>query len=304
MSTVIGVHDGHNASVAVVRDGRVEFALQEERITRVKNQGDVPKNALAAALRDAGTGARVALNGRYMNYGQWGRETILEDYGRSSNVVSRMKQPFKDTFVDRAYQRRKAALREERLGEVGIGSERLEVVEHHLAHASAAYYTCPWAGEPVLVVTCDGSGDRVCATVSIGDRGKLTRLAQISEHDSIGQVVRAGDAVFGDGSAGARIQGDGAGAVCRFGSEDGGGGGVVCAAVRIYARSVGLAAAARGAVDVCGCSVLGARAQGATLRFDCCGSAAVHRRLAGYLGAECHSRDRNFESRLRAAGSS
>ena len=185
MSTVIGVHDGHNASVALVRDGRVEFALQEERITRVKNQGDVPKNALAAALQEAGTGARVALNGRYMNYGQWKRETIVEDYGRSSNFAGRIKQPFKGTFVDRIYQRRKAALREERLG---IGRERLEVVEHHLAHASAAYYTCPWPGEPVLVVTCDGSGDRVCATVSIGEREKLTRLAQIPEHDSIGRL--------------------------------------------------------------------------------------------------------------------
>jgi carbamoyltransferase len=96
-----------------------------------------------------------------------------------------MKQPFKDTFVDRLYQRRKATLREERLG---IGRERLEAVEHHLAHASAAYYTCPWAGERVLVVTCDGSGDRLCATVSIGERGKLTRLAEISEHDSIGRL--------------------------------------------------------------------------------------------------------------------
>ena len=188
MSTVIGVHDGHNASVALVRDGRVEFALQEERITRVKNQGDVPKNALAAVLRDAGAGARVALNGRYMNYGQWGRETILEDYGHASNAIGRIKQPLKNTFVDRAYQRRKAAVREERLGEAGIDSDRIEPVEHHLAHASAAYYTCPWPDEPVLVITCDGSGDRVSATVSIGDRGKLTRNAQVSEHDSIGRL--------------------------------------------------------------------------------------------------------------------
>jgi len=188
MSTVIGVHDGHNASVAVVREGRVEFALQEERITRVKNQGDAPQNALAAVLRDAGPGARVALNGRYMNYGQWQRETILEDYGRSSSLLGRMKQPFKDTFVDHAYQSRKAKLRYERLGELGIGTDQLDVVEHHLAHASAAYYTCPWPDEPVLVVTCDGSGDRICATVSIGDGGKLTRLVQIPEHDSIGRL--------------------------------------------------------------------------------------------------------------------
>src|SRR6202521_4850848 len=112
---VMGVHDGHNAAVALVRNGRVEFALQEERITRVKNQGDIPRNALAAALAEgAGVNARVALNGRYMNYGQWQREAILEDYGRSSAFSNRIKQPFKGTFLDRAYHARKAALRAER----------------------------------------------------------------------------------------------------------------------------------------------------------------------------------------------
>ena len=50
MSVVLGVHDGHNASVALVRDGRIELALQEERLTRVKNQGDAPGEALRAAL--------------------------------------------------------------------------------------------------------------------------------------------------------------------------------------------------------------------------------------------------------------
>ena len=50
MSVVLGVHDGHNASVALLRDGRIELALQEERLTRVKNQGDAPGGALRAAL--------------------------------------------------------------------------------------------------------------------------------------------------------------------------------------------------------------------------------------------------------------
>jgi carbamoyltransferase len=39
-----------------------------------------------------------------------------------------------------------------------------------------------------LVLTCDGSGDRVSATVNIGDNGRLERIASISEHDSIGHV--------------------------------------------------------------------------------------------------------------------
>ena len=188
---VIGVHDGHNASVAVVRDGRVTMALQEERITRIKNQGDAPENALAVALRMTDTPAAeatVALNGLYMNYGQWQRETVMRDYARSSHLTSWMKQPWKGTFVDHAYQDRKAEARRERLGELGVGAVQLEPVEHHLAHASAAFYTSPWPGETMLVLTCDGSGDRLSATVSIGARGELTRIAEISEHDSIGRL--------------------------------------------------------------------------------------------------------------------
>jgi carbamoyltransferase len=190
-NTVFGIHDGHNASVAVVRDGRVECALQEERITRIKNQGDAPANALDRTLAIVGhvvSDARVALNGRYMNYGQWQRERILKDYGRSSTFANRIRQPLKDTLLDRAYQRRKAAVREERLSDLGLSRERMEPVEHHLAHASAAYYTCPWPDERVLVLTCDGSGDCLSATVSLGERGDLTRIAQISEHDSIGRL--------------------------------------------------------------------------------------------------------------------
>ena len=195
MSTiVVGIHDGHNASVALVRDGRLEFALQEERVTRIKNQGDAPRNALDGALAlvshaDGGAGnARIALNGRYMNYSQWQRETILESYSSSSNFASRIRQPLKDTFIDKEYQKRKANAREERLSGLGVSRDHMEPVEHHLAHASAAYYTCPWPDERVLVLTCDGSGDRLSATVSVGERGELTRVAQISEHDSIGRL--------------------------------------------------------------------------------------------------------------------
>ena len=192
MSVVLGIHDGHNASAALLRDGRIELALQEERLTRVKNQGDAPGGALRAALaltsRDSPPVA--ALNGRYMNYGQWQRETIASDYARCARLGSRLKQVLKTTAIDRAYQRKRAAERSEHLGAVGLSSWQLAPVEHHLAHAAAAYYTSPWgrSGEKVLVLTCDGSGDRLSATVSVGESGRLTRLAEVSEHDSIGRV--------------------------------------------------------------------------------------------------------------------
>jgi carbamoyltransferase len=196
VSVVLGIHDGHNASVALLRDGRIELALQEERITRVKNQGDAPGGAVRAALALANAAVVsvaapvVALNGHYMNYHQWQRETILRDYARCSRWGSRLKQCFKTSAFDKAYQRRRAAERAGHLSAVGLSGRQLAPVEHHQAHAAAAYYTSPWGRtqEKVLVLTCDGSGDRLSATVSTGAGGKLTRLAQVSEHDSIGRL--------------------------------------------------------------------------------------------------------------------
>ena len=190
MSTVIGVHDGHNAAVAVVRDGKVEVALQEERFTRIKNQGDAPVRAAQQARQLAGTGpeCRVALNGNYVQYSQWQRETVVRDYDSSAGLASRLKQPLKNTFVDRAYRKLLARERAGRLAEAGFEKGQLAPVEHHLAHASAAYYTSPWPGERTLVLTCDGSGDRLSATVNIGESGVLTRIAEVSEHDSIGRL--------------------------------------------------------------------------------------------------------------------
>jgi carbamoyltransferase len=187
----VGIHDGHNASVAVVRDGKVEFALQEERLTRVKNQGDAPVGASCEAQRLSPAGAtpvRIALNGLYMNYNQWQRETILRDYEKSAGLASRLKQPLKNTLIDRAYQRRKAQARVKEISRLGWDFAKPETVEHHVAHASAAYYTSGWSEGKTLVLTCDGSGDRMSATVNIGERGTLTRIAGISEHDSIGRL--------------------------------------------------------------------------------------------------------------------
>jgi carbamoyltransferase len=195
VSAFLGIHDGHNASVALLRGGRLELALQEERLSRVKNQGDAPSGAAALALKMAGGRAgddapRVALGGRYTNYGQWTREAIVADYEASSSVASQVKQPLKNTFVDRLYQRGKSASRAGRMAAIGFA--QTTAVEHHLAHASAAYYTSPWASAAsatrALVFTCDGSGDRLSATVSIGDGGNLQRIAWISEHDSIGRL--------------------------------------------------------------------------------------------------------------------
>jgi carbamoyltransferase len=188
---ILGLHDGHNAAAALLENGRVVAAVQEERLTRTKNQSGIPKCAIEDLLSMTGVTrselSTAALNGTYMTYDHFDREPLLKNYGQSSGVITKLKQPLKGTFVDEMYQRGKAQTRMLRLAEFGFDNGRVVPVDHHTAHASAAYYGSGWSGK-VLVLTCDGSGDRLSGTVSIGENGRLERIASIADNDSIGRL--------------------------------------------------------------------------------------------------------------------
>ena len=47
----IAIHDGHNASAAYMKDGVIQFAIQEERLTKIKNSIGFPAQAIAEILR-------------------------------------------------------------------------------------------------------------------------------------------------------------------------------------------------------------------------------------------------------------
>src|SRR5205085_1366958 len=72
---------------------------------------------------------------------------------------------------------------------LGVPPSQIDFVEHHLAHAGAAYYASPFAfKERVLVLTCDGAGDGLCATVSVGDNDALHRISATPRAASIGKI--------------------------------------------------------------------------------------------------------------------
>jgi len=82
MSTsVLGIHNGHNASAAVIEDGILAFALQEERLSRIKNHGGLPAQALVACAGFLGSGddgnIAAALGGHNLTRCDWRRDDIL-----------------------------------------------------------------------------------------------------------------------------------------------------------------------------------------------------------------------------------
>src|SRR5215467_9485905 len=76
---VTGIHLGHNAAAALVEDGRLIFAMQEERLSREKNQGGLPVLTLnyisgLANAEGSDVSRDVALGGKNLSLCYWKRD--------------------------------------------------------------------------------------------------------------------------------------------------------------------------------------------------------------------------------------
>src|SRR5215470_5011430 len=84
---VTGIHLGHNAASALVEDGKLVFAMQEERLSRVKNQGGLPVltldyiSSVANAQATDHVARDVALGGKNLSLCYWRRDDILRTAG-------------------------------------------------------------------------------------------------------------------------------------------------------------------------------------------------------------------------------
>jgi carbamoyltransferase len=184
---VLGVSDNHNAGAALVVDGRLVAALNEERIIRQKNALAFPTNAIHEVLRLGGVQAcqvdRVVVAGeitpscplRLLHRLHQGAKNVSGQFGLLFNLYTyyqvaarRLRWPY---AADRALSLRWLTRRLRVMGFTG------EVVmrEHHQAHAESAFLCGPF--ERALAITADAMGDGVTATVSLGHPdGRVERL--------------------------------------------------------------------------------------------------------------------------------
>lgn len=188
---VLGIHDGYNSCAALTEDGAVVAVVQEERMTGVKNHAGFPHRSIDAVLRLAGRTRDdvdlVAMNGRHIGV-PVNRPELLKKFREFASPVGVVKRLARSTPINDWYRERCAAERREHLRAAGFEAAKVRYVEHHEAHASAAYFGGPWREGPVLVLTCDGAGDDLSATVNVGAGGTLKRLAEIPDADSLGLI--------------------------------------------------------------------------------------------------------------------
>ncbi|MFB3854940.1 MAG: carbamoyltransferase C-terminal domain-containing protein [Vicinamibacterales bacterium] len=199
---VLGIHDGHLATATLLVDGRISGMISEERLTRRKNQSGAPARSIGWLLRNAGLRGsdvdRVALATLTEPVGAW-EDDLAQTRRRLFRAVtaampraiagsSRLVAPYVSFYGSRRdLSGVRQALVENGIDPSLCGTDRFD---HHRCHAATACYLAPFPdpGSPVLVITTDGSGDGLCATVSIGREGRLERVQAIPSYHSIGEM--------------------------------------------------------------------------------------------------------------------
>jgi carbamoyltransferase len=194
---ILGIHDGHSAAAALIENGRVIAAIQEERLTRHKNQGGFPAESIREILKLGNIKITDLDLVAFSGYGKSNvktRDDIMANFMRKiepkkKGALRQFGALFQNLTPEEKKKqnklRRKQQARMDYLVSRGFPEEKICFIEHHLCHASTAYYGQGVMDEEILVITCDAAGDSLCATVSIGNKGRLRRIAEVADSESV-----------------------------------------------------------------------------------------------------------------------
>jgi carbamoyltransferase len=180
----------HDSAAALIRDGTVLFAAQEERFTRKKHDASFPLQAASWCLKEAGfTGQDVDFVSFYdkpfLKF-----ERLLETYlafaphGFASFRVAMPVWIGEKLFQKNLLQKEIAAI-DEKLA----GPEKLLFTEHHFSHAASAFYPSPF--DEAAVLTMDGVGEWATGSAAIGRGRELNITKEIHFPHSLGLLYSA-----------------------------------------------------------------------------------------------------------------
>lgn len=180
----------HDAAAAVLRDGQLLAAAQEERFTRKKHDPAFPANAVRYCLEEAGLSIDQLDAVAFYDKPLLKFERLLETYyafapkGLRSFLTGMPVWLREKMFLKRA-------LREELEKIMPYNRRKLRLLfpEHHLSHAASAFYPSPF--EDAAVLTVDGVGEWATASICRGKGREITILKELRFPHSLGLLYSA-----------------------------------------------------------------------------------------------------------------
>jgi carbamoyltransferase len=179
----------HDSAAALVEDGRIVAAAQEERFTRKKHDSSFPKNAIAYCLEEAGAELDELDHAVFYDKPFLKFERLLETYLTFAPRGFRsfgMAMPL--WLKEKLFQ--KSLLKGElKKFAQSFDVNRLLFCEHHLSHAASAFYPSPF--EDAAVLTMDGVGEWATTSAAMGSGKNLEVFQEIHFPHSLGLLYSA-----------------------------------------------------------------------------------------------------------------
>src|SRR5271154_1205157 len=170
---ILGINAYHaNASAAIVVDGRLLAAVEEERLNRVKYAAGLPARAIQYCLDQAGV-KLSEVNHIAVPRNPWAR------LGTKLRFAMRMPK----FALDRVRVMKRFAGIQEDLAtafDLPPGTIRAQFhrIEHHAAHLASAFYVSPF--ERAAVLSADGLGDFASSMWALGEGSHIRRLGEVT----------------------------------------------------------------------------------------------------------------------------
>ena len=197
MSRILGISAFyHDSAAALVEDGVLVAAAQEERFSRVKHDASFPETATRFCLWQARCTLADVDSVVFYEAPTLKRSRQLRTY---ANTAPRGVGGFQ-RFVQRLFLERGDPLHEIRARLAASGlltgpGPRIISGNHHLSHAASAFYPSPF--EEAAILTVDGVGEWDTTTISVGRGSKIERVSGLEFPDSLGRLYSAGTSCCG-----------------------------------------------------------------------------------------------------------
>ena len=191
MTIVVGISAYfHDSAAALLLNGKIIAAAQEERFTRHKHDASFPRHALEYVLSEGGVSLSDVDYFAFHDKPFLKFERLIETYlsftpkGFSSfrrslpiwlNEKLFMKSMLQDELID--------------MGATKGAEKKLLFAEHHLSHAASAFYPSPF--EEALILTMDGVGEWATSSLSIGRGNHIEILREMHFPHSLGLLYSA-----------------------------------------------------------------------------------------------------------------
>jgi carbamoyltransferase len=191
MKKVLGISAFyHDSAAAIIIDGKIIFAVQEERFTRIKHNEDFPTNAVKEALKYLNINLKDIDAVVYYEKPFIKFERLIETYLKNSpkGIISFLKaipvwikqKIFLKNIIFNSLKEIDPEFKD---------PNKIFFSEHHLSHAASAFYPSPF--DEAVVLCLDAVGEWNTTSVFYGKNNSLKKIKEINFPDSIGLLYSA-----------------------------------------------------------------------------------------------------------------